>query len=373
MQIPTLDYRPSPRLHPDLGIGIIGAGGIVRNAHLPAYRAAGFPVVAIADVRAGAAEEVGRQFGIPQRVSDYRHLLENPAVKVVDIAIPGEGRVEVVRDVAAAGKHILIQKPMANTLTEAVTIVRLAREAGVLLAVNQNARWAPPYRATWSLLRQGFLGTVYHVTHLMRNNQDSQPTLQQSWYAREPRFQMVQYTVHYIDLLRFWVGREPRRVWAQTSRKPGQAFRGEVIATLVLDFGPELQAIILDHNASWPECPVTVEFVVEGTDGQIVGDVQQNRLQVRHRTWPRMAWEPALEGRWFPTAFAGTMGDLLDAIADARPPAVSGDDHLRTLAIIEAAYLSAAEGRAVAPSDLLRADVGDGGAGRGRAREDGAR
>lgn len=142
----------------------------------------------------------------------------------------------------------------------------------------------------------------------MRNTQDSQPRLQQSWYAREPRFQIIQYTVHYLDLLRFWVGREPRRVWAQTSRKPGQAFQGEVVATVVLDFGPDLQAVVVDHNAAWLESPVTVEFVVEGTAGQIVGDVQQNRLRVRHRTWPQMLWEPALKGHCFPTAFIGSMG-----------------------------------------------------------------
>lgn len=166
MHLPTRDYRPSLRPHPDLGIGIIGAGGIVRNAHLPAYREAGCTVVAIAGIRPEAAEEAGARFGIAQRVTDYRRLLENPAVRVVDIAIPGQGRVTVVRDVGAAGKHILIQKPLANTLAEAREIVRLAREAGVLLAVNQNARRAPPYRATWSLIRQGFLGTIYDILYI---------------------------------------------------------------------------------------------------------------------------------------------------------------------------------------------------------------
>lgn len=204
----------------------------------------------------------------------------------------------------------------------------------------------------------------------MQNRQDSMAFFQQGWYAREERFQIIQYTVHYLDIIRFWLGREPVRVLAQTSRKPGQFARGEMIATIMLDFGPEVQAAVVENNASWPEREVMVGFTVEGTAGMVEGDVQQNALSVRHRDWPQMVWQPPLEGRWFPTAFAGSMGGLLDAIAEGRPPAVSGEDNLRTRAIIEAAYQSAAEGRAVAPRDLLRADAGDGGAAHERARED---
>jgi predicted dehydrogenase len=100
-------------------------------------------------------------------------------------------------------------------------------------------------------------------------------------------------------------------------------------------------------------------------------DVQQNRINVRHQDGPQMVWQPSLEGRRFPTAFAGTMGGLLDAIASGRRPAVTGEDNLWTLALVEAACRSAAEDRAVAPRDLLRADAGDGGAEHERAGENG--
>ncbi|MBM4080902.1 MAG: hypothetical protein FJ278_14450 [Planctomycetes bacterium] len=87
----------------EIGIGIVGCGNIAVNAHLPSYRAAGFKVVAAADVRPEALERVKSAFGIPHVFTDCRDLLELAAVQVVDVAVPAPQHVPVARDAVLAG------------------------------------------------------------------------------------------------------------------------------------------------------------------------------------------------------------------------------------------------------------------------------
>lgn len=350
MKLPPIDYMPDVRPFAG-GIGVIGAGGIVRDAHLPAYKKAGFRVAGICDVLKPAADAAAGKFGIPFATDDYRRLLERKDVDVVDVAIPDAGRIEVVREAAARGKHVLIQKPMAYSVAAAREMVAACRTAGVRLAVNQNARWGPEFRAAWSLARSGFLGDVYGIFFDMRNTTDSADWARNGWYAKEERFQILLWSIHNVDLVRFIMGREPRRVFASILRKPGQNFRGEVSATMTLEFEGGRQAVILDHNASLPCREGYMRFAVEGTQGMVDAQVSAPRsFEVRHMDDPDAVTRPKLEGEWYPDGFVGSMADLLNAIAERREPAVSGEDHLKTLGIIEALYRSAAEGVALPPT-----------------------
>jgi predicted dehydrogenase len=131
-----LDYgfRLPPKT--DYGIGIIGCGSIVNHAHLPAYRKFGFKVVACCDIREEAARQTAERFGILKWFTDYRHLLDLPEVEIVDIAIHQQGRVEIVQAAAQAGKHILIQKPFAHDMENALAMVEVCEKFGVKLMVN---------------------------------------------------------------------------------------------------------------------------------------------------------------------------------------------------------------------------------------------
>ena len=210
----TIDFNlpPMPQPRRELGIGIIGSGGIVRGAHLPAYKMAGFRVTAIAARNAETRGQAADAFDIPAQFDDWRALLDHDDIAVLDVAIPGEGRLEIVRGAAAAGKQLLMQKPLADTLEEAREMVEIAREAGILLAVNQNARWAPVYRATRAAIAEGLVGDVFDIVHTMRNNQGTAPWFADGWFGKTPRFQIQQYMVHYIDIVRTWMSREPEWV-----------------------------------------------------------------------------------------------------------------------------------------------------------------
>lgn len=86
MQFPDLDYRAHIAPHAEIGIGLVGSGGIVRHAHLPAYRNAGFSVVALAGRNQAAVKELGVHWKIPRHTTDWRTLVEDEQVRVTGIA-----------------------------------------------------------------------------------------------------------------------------------------------------------------------------------------------------------------------------------------------------------------------------------------------
>lgn len=347
MPLPPLDVVPTPPRR-KRRIGIVGAGAIVRAAHLPGYRQGELPVVGICDLRADAARELARRFEVPRVFADARELIESDEVEVVDIAIPDAGREELLELAARCGKPVLIQKPLAEDLATARRMVARAQASGHVLAVNMNARWAPEFRAARLLVESGCLGALYRLRWEMRNCADQQSWCKDSWNATVPRWQVLMWSIHHLDLLRYWTGETPRRVYCSMPRKPGQNLRGEIIASAVLDFASGVHATMLDDNASIATRDVLQEFSLEGTEGLVEGRVSAPRsFEVRLSAEPNAVYRPRLAGEWFPQGFLGTMCDLQRALEEGRAPLVTGADQLRTLELVDACYRSAASGQAV--------------------------
>src|ERR1700741_289684 len=138
---PRLDYKPKMPQRMDRGIGIIGTGGIVNYAHLPAYKNAGFKVVGVTDRNREQAERTAKEHGIGKVYGSVVDLLSQPEIEIVDVAIYPAEQVAIVEQATAAGKHVLCQKPFADEYAKAVRSVELAERAQVKLAVNQQMRW----------------------------------------------------------------------------------------------------------------------------------------------------------------------------------------------------------------------------------------
>src|SRR3712207_5914666 len=108
-----VDYQPAPPEKKDYGIGVVGCGGIMRGAHLPAYREFGYRVVGCCDVSPEAVRAVQEQFEVPFGTIDIEELIRRPDVEILDVAVPASVRREVMEQVSRAGKPILSQKPFA--------------------------------------------------------------------------------------------------------------------------------------------------------------------------------------------------------------------------------------------------------------------
>ena len=151
-------------------IGCIGAGFIMADCHLPAYRAASLNVRAISSRREAAARDVAKRHGIAVVHPDVTSLLDDPALSVIDIAVPPDVQPEIIRE-ACRRPHlrgILAQKPLAGSCVEAAGLVRACREAGKTLVVNQNMRYDHAVRSCGRLLARGELGEPVLGTIEMR-------------------------------------------------------------------------------------------------------------------------------------------------------------------------------------------------------------
>ena len=200
-------------------IVLIGAGGIVRNAHLPAYRKGGLPVAAIVDRHPERAQELAAEWGIGISGATLRGCIAAVAGPLVfDVAVPGAAVLEVLPEIPK-GAAVLIQKPLGGTLEEAEAIVALCHERGLNAAVNFQLRWAPNMVAARAITDAGALGTLHDI-----EVQVSTYTPWELWsfLKTAPRLEIVYHSIHYVDLVRSWLG-NPQRVYARHGTQSAHA------------------------------------------------------------------------------------------------------------------------------------------------------
>ena len=353
------DYRPRfPAERPR--VGLIGAGAIARTAHLPAYAAWGVPVVAATSRTTPSARALAEGFDIETVHESVAELLADPRVEVVDIATGPAGRLDLIEQAVAAGTHVLAQKPLISDPAELPrlgAVIAEARDRGIRIAVNQNARWAPAWRLATLLVREGAIGEVVGVTHL---HDKPLPPLAGTPFDDVPHMLLTDYLVHWIDITRCWLeGARVASVTAHDSRVPGQPHdaRNPWQATLHvgLDTGASASIRIVG-NAHAPAggCP----FWIHGTQGTLRGSVllgSDSLVLERGET----STPYALEGQWFTDGFAGAMGELLTSIAEGREPENSAEHVLATIRIGMAAAASAEHGLPVHPDGLVLTRPGE--------------
>ena len=348
-----LDYKPHMPPKTDYGIGIVGCGGIVQYAVLPTYIKHGLNVQACFDISRATAESVAAEFDIPNVYDSLEELLADPAIEIVEISVPPQYQLGIARTCIAAGKHLLCQKPLADTLPHAAEIVRLAREAGVKLAVNQQLRWGQGLRAAKTLIRKGWIGQVVDASIQVSVNT---PWQMWPWLAISPRLEVQYHSIHYIDAMRSILG-DPIWITSRHARNPLQGeIVGETKTITVMDYDTDLQVLIADNHSNHSDDYFAI-FRFIGTEGHITGtlgamynypDGRPDTLQWSStRYYPEKRFEAKLEGKWIPDAFIGPTASLMQAIQEDGVPETDGHDNLQTLRVVEAAYQSAAENRSV--------------------------
>jgi predicted dehydrogenase len=345
----SLSYRPSSPSVYQPAIGLIGCGGITVE-HLTAYRKAGFRVTAMCDVRLEQARGRAAEF-FPQAklYSDYRQLLDDQSIEVVDVATHPAERYGIISDCLLAGKHVLSQKPFVTDLEQGQELVRLARQQNVQLAVNQNARWAPHYRFAHSAISAGLLGEVFAV-HLGVH-------WDHTW-VRGTEFEKIRhlilydFAIHWFDLVRYFLSdAQATSVFATTCRAPGQDLAPNLLAQVLIQF-PKAQAS-LAFDAAVERGQLDQSYIA-GTSGTIHSSGPSLQAQRVGLHLQNGCWEPELQGNWFPDGFHGTMGELLCAIQQNRPATISAADNLRSLELCLAALASADSGQAIVPGSVTK-------------------
>ena len=348
----TLDYLPTLPDRLGVGIGCIGAGFIMADCHLVAYRAAGLQPIAICSRTIENARQVAQRHSIESVYSTYQELLQDPRVEVVDIAVPPDCLLDVVREVVRHKqiRGILAQKPLGVCLDQAKQIVRLCRDAGITLCVNQNMRYDQSVRACRHLIARGDLGDPVLATIDTRAIPHWMP-----WQERQGWVTCRILSIHHLDTMRFWFG-DPQRVYASFRTDPRTKFKHtDGIGLYILEYASGLRCMICDDVWAGPVREGAAEAIgityrVEGTRGLALGEIgwpnypQRTPSTLQYSTTSTGTWHrPHWDEVWFPDAFLGPMAELLVALENGVDPALSGEDNLATMALVDACYQSAAQ------------------------------
>jgi predicted dehydrogenase len=353
-------HAPMPR-RKDWRIGILGAGFIVNDCHLVAYRKYGFNPVAIASRDIQRARQAAERHHVPKVGRDYDELLADESIEVLDIAVPPNAQLDLIKKACDRRlvKGILAQKPLAMNYAEALEAVEACERAGIVLAVNQNMRYDQSVRAGKTLLDHGVLGEPVFATIDMRGIPHWMP-----WHKDLGWLTLRIMSIHHLDTFRYWFG-EPGRILCSIRSDPRTTFAHEDgIATYILEYANGLRCVGIDDTWTGPAkegCPadIRIQWRIEGTAGLAIGEIGWCKDPYTTPSTLRYAAKgnsqfhvPQWKESWFPDAFAGTMAQLLIALETGATPAISGRDNLPTMALVDAAYRAATQHRAVEPAEI---------------------
>jgi hypothetical protein len=361
-----MDLNIHPRLprRTDFRIGCVGAGFIMRDCHLVAYRQAGFNPIAITSRNLDTAHEVARHHGLTTVHTTTQDLLRDPTIEILDIAVPPDAQPALILEACNHADHIrgiLAQKPLAMTVPEARACVEACENAGITLAVNQNMRYDQSVRGLKDLLQRGVLGEVVLATIDMRAIPHWMP-----WSEGLRSLSTLIMSIHHLDTFRYWLG-TPDRVLASTRRDPRTKFAHEDgINLYILEYDSGTRACSWDDVWTGPvregaAGDLSIRWRVEGTEGLARGTIgwpsyparTPSTLDYSLRKEPNHWVEPRWSEVWFPDAFVGTMAQLLCAVEDAAEPEISGRENLQTLALCEAVLCGAREHRVTTVREFL--------------------
>ena len=327
-------------------IVIIGAGAIVRTAHLPAYRRLGFPVAGVYDVDAERARETTREFDIATAFTSLADAVPTtPAI--FDLGVPGDQIVGILEQLPH-GAAVLIQKPMGHDLGEARRILDCCTQRNLTAAVNFQLRFSPGMLALRDLVRGKTLGTLVDI--------DVRVVIDQPWHLWRflegaPRIEVLYHSIHYIDAIR-WIAGEPRGVYCRAVAHPSTPGLRDTRSSIILDYGEALRcSLVLNHTHRAGPTHRASQMMVEGLDGaaRVTWGVNlsypagpPDTLEVaRDGQWR----DVPLRGSWFTEAFEGPMSNLQRFVAGEDKELLgSVHDAIKTMAVVEACYISSAQG-----------------------------
>ena len=332
-----------PRPSTPMPIVIFGAGSIVKDAHIPAYLAAGFKIQGIFDPDLSKSQKLAGHYGFIAYETVEQAAGQSKVV--FDIATPPDVHAKIL-DILPVGASVLIQKPMGSDLEAATNILQICRVRKLKAAVNFQLRFAPMMLALKDAVDQGLLGDLVDFDALL--------ALDTPWGLWEflkdlPRVEILLHSIHYMDFIRSLFG-EPLGVHAKTLGHPNDS-TSNTRTTAILDYGDVVRcALSINHNHSFGRKYQACEFRICGTKGAAYVQLGVNLdypkgepdiLEINTGD----GWKAVpLHGSWFTESFGSRMAQLQRFASGEEDTLISSvEDAWYTMALVEAAYESSAQ------------------------------
>ncbi|OFX15773.1 MAG: hypothetical protein A2Z18_10510 [Armatimonadetes bacterium RBG_16_58_9] len=344
-----------------LGLGVVGAGGIARNGHMAGARyAAEVRPVACSDVDITKADALAADFCMEKAYTDYAEVISHPGVNAVLVCTPPKFHKEIAVSAARAGKHVLCEKPMALNVAEAQEMIDAARENNVLLVVGEPKRYNPGFRKMKSIIDEGVIGEPFMARY---HNSYCELHTRSSWWV-VPEIsgggERMNELTHQANTLRWFFG-EVIEVTCMSNHPLGPPpednacvsarFENGVIATITVSWMTRHYNLTfpapLDH--AWDE-----RIEVFGKEGSVIietpigyWDVPAQLRVYTEKEVPGYinGWSYVKVGS--ANNFTDQMRHFADCVLNGTPSEVPGEEGLADLAMVRAAYESEETGKTV--------------------------
>lgn len=344
-----------------LGVGIAGLG-LISKTHAAAYQRMSDVVdlVAGCDVDATAAAKFADEFGA-KTYSNLEDLINDPAIDVVDLILPHHLHYEAAMAVLGAGKHLLLEKPVAPTFEQSVAIYKKAAESGVHFMVAENTRYMAAYQAVHRLVQEGAIGEVVHARTYLRSNEKAHLSMKGNWRTE---FAMggglvMDTGAHSFYLLKWLLGEIDELTGIAKKVFP---IDNEIEDTAEVYGRMKSGAHFSCGFTSVSEVPHSERLELYGTDGGILVDQMSDPVVKLFRgqydfageavgdvPFGPDAWHP---GGWHYESVLTEVTDYVQSLVEGRAPLISSGDAVYALRIVEAAYESIRSGKTVSiPAD----------------------
>jgi predicted dehydrogenase len=337
--------------------GIIGCGSISKT-HAPALRdLEESEFVACCDVDEGRARKLADEFGARHTFSDPGEMLKSGVVDAVVVATPHPAHAPVVVAAAAAGVHVLCEKPISDKLSEAHRMVEAADKAGITFGVVFMRRWWPAAQRIRKAIDDGKLGKLVLAECVSKLWRGPEYFAQDAWrgkWATEGGGVLMNQAVHAIDQFQWFMGPAVEVVGRYAKLRDGDYIDVEDTAVATVVFANGALGTVLGSTTINPGFGFRV--TVHGDNGA-TASVWENPegQQGVNDIWTipgeeplRLEWEKEDAGKpGFPGFHKLQIQDFLRAIQEKRPPAVTGAEGVKSLEIIQAIYESSRTGKAI--------------------------
>lgn len=331
-----------------IGIGLIGCG-IWGSLHAQTYSRSPFTeLVTTCDQDGDRAEQFSQKYGSGNYTSDYQEILTNPEISAVSIATPDHTHTRIVLDALNAGKHVLVEKPLATTVQECKDILKARDVSGTILMVDFHNHWNIPFLQVKEMVDSGELGDLQMI-NVRLNDTIYVPTKMLNWASSSSPAHFL--GSHVIDLIRWISGSEILRVYS-VSRK--EVLRKKGINTP--DFYQSILELSNGATAYVENCWIVAENApnIFEFKGDFIGSKGSTFVNVSHHRMIEKYTEKE-------AGFSDVMGvvdrygkalgfctasieHFIDCIAHNKQPIVTGEDGLIATQVVQAMEESANTG-----------------------------
>ena len=314
-----------------VNVGVIGVGAMGENHVRVYHKMEEANLIAVSDVSERALKKIEKKYGA-KGYTDYCELLQNPDIEVVSVCVPTTFHHAVVMEAIKHKKHILVEKPIAFTLTEAEEMIEAAKEAGVILATGHVERFNPAVQKAKELIDDGVIGDI--VSAFAKRVGPLPPRIKDVGVS-------IDLAIHDLDIMNYLFEEDITQVYG-TMNSSFDDSEFEDHAEIMVSFDNESTGII---EVNWLTPYKRRELELTGTAGIISVDYIQQSIEV----FGKFAQDIEIKHE---EPLKGELKSFLKSVVEEKEPVITGEDGLKALKMVIAANKSSKEHRPISLNEL---------------------